>query len=66
MRANLDTRLSKLESARPAGRVFYLWQPKTNEELEAVKRERGVREGDTVYLFEWAKPLPVGQRTAAE
>jgi hypothetical protein len=53
MRANLDTRLSRLESARPAGRVFYLWEPRTEEELEALKGERGVREGDTVFVFRW-------------
>ena len=55
MKANLDTRLARLESARPAGRVFYLWQPTTEEELEALKRERGVREGDTAYLFRWIR-----------
>ena len=55
MRANLDARLSRLESATPAGRVFYLWDPGTQEELEALKRERGVGSGDTVYLFRWAR-----------
>ena len=55
MRANIDTRLSRLESATPAGRVFYLWQPTTEEELEALKRERGVREGDTVFVFRWMR-----------
>ena len=57
MKANLDIRLSKLESARPAGRTVYLWEPRTEEELEALKRERGVRPGDTVILFRWVKQL---------
>ena len=53
MKANLDTRLSRLESASPAGRVFHLWQPGTQEELEALYRDRGIGPGDTVHLFRW-------------
>ena len=54
MRANLDSRLARLESATPAGRVFYLWDPGTQEELEMLKSERGIGPGDVVYVFRWA------------
>jgi hypothetical protein len=53
MRSGLDARLSKLEGAMPAGRTFFLWQPNTMEELEALYRERDVGPGDTVHLFRW-------------
>ena len=55
MKAGIDARLSKLESARPAGRTFFLWEPISAEDLEALKRERGVRDGDTVHLFRWMR-----------
>ena len=54
MRINLDARLSRLESASPAGRVFCLWQPRTEEDLTALYRARGIGSGDTVHLFRWA------------
>ena len=59
MKTGLDTRLSKLESARPAGRTFYLWQPRTRAELEALYRERGVGPGDTVHIFCWTNEPPL-------
>ena len=53
MKAHLDSRLSKLESATPAGRVFYLWDPGTRQELEVLYRDRGIGPGDTVHVFRW-------------
>jgi len=53
MKIGIDARLSRLESATPAGRTFYLWNPASKEGLEALYRERGVVPGDTVYLFRW-------------
>jgi len=51
MKSNLDARLSKLESASPTGRVFFLWQPRREEDLAALYRDRGIGPGDTVRLF---------------
>ena len=59
MKSNRDARLSKLESASPTGRVFYLWQPRTEAELAALHRERGVGPRDTVHLFRWANEPPL-------
>ena len=61
MKANLDTRLSKLESATPAGRVFYLWQPATTEALNELMRSRGIGPADAVYVFSW-----IGEPTGCE
>ena len=57
MKANLDARLSKLESASPTGRVFFLWQPRREEDLAALYRDRGIGPGDTVHLFRWIGEL---------
>ena len=59
MRSTIDTRLSRLESVTPAGRTFYLWQPQTRGELEALYRERGIGPGDTVHLFRWDNEPPL-------
>ena len=55
MKAGIDARLSRLESANPAGRTFFLWEPRTEGELEALYRDRGIGPGDTVYLFRWMR-----------
>jgi len=61
MRSGLDARLSKLEGALPAGRVFFLWQPGTAEELNKLMRSRGVGPGDTVHLFRWDNEPPLNE-----
>ena len=61
MRSGIDGRLSKLESASSAGRVFFLWQPATTEELNELMRSRGVDPGDTVHLFRWDNEPPLNE-----
>jgi len=45
----------------PAGRVFFLWQPGTAEELNKLMRSRGVDPGDTVHLFRWDNEPPLNE-----
>jgi len=59
LKSGLDARLAKLESASDYGRVVFLWQPNTMEELNDLMRSRGVGPGDTVHLFRWEDESPL-------
>ena len=55
MKANLDSRLSKLESATPRAACSIYGIQETKEGLEALYRNHSIGAGDTVILARWLK-----------
>jgi hypothetical protein len=63
MRANLDGRLSRLESASAPGRTVFIWEPDDDCDRDELKRRRGVAPNDKCVFIGWLSP---GEITATE